>query len=119
MRSKDLLLDRAQFALLHTWGVPMTFAVCVSFHIHEDSISAFLPLIAENAAQSLRDEPGCLQFDVLTDPARPGEVFLYERYTDAAAFDVHLATAHFKSFDAASAPMIASKSVSTYGQVIS
>ncbi len=95
----------------------MTFAVCVSFHIHEDRTSVFLPLIAENAAQSLRDEPGCLRFDVLTDPSRPGEVFLYELYSDAAAFDTHLATAHFKAFDAASAPMIADKSVTTYRQV--
>lgn len=95
----------------------MTFAVCVSFHIHEDQISAFLPLIAENAAQSLRDEPGCLQFDVLTDPSRPGEVFLYELYSDAAAFDAHLATPHFKTFDAASAAMIADKSIATYRQV--
>ena len=70
-----------------------------------------------NARTSLAEEPGCHQFDVCTDPARPDEVFLYERYTDRAAFDDHLASAHFKAFDARVAPMIAAKEVRTYHEV--
>ena len=65
-----------------------------------------------NAAASMRDEPGCLQFDVGTGPDHT--VFLYEVYTDEAAFGAHLQTPLFKSFDAAVAEMIAVKDVRAY-----
>ena len=42
-----------------------------------------------------------------------------EGITDAAAFDAHLASSHFQEFDAKVAPMIASKSVTTYSEVFS
>jgi quinol monooxygenase YgiN len=93
------------------------FAVAVTFQLVPERAARFMPLLLENAATSKRDEPGCLQFDVATDPALPGEVFLYELYTDAAAFDTHLASAHFKAFDAAVTDMIAHKHVRTYGEV--
>jgi len=93
------------------------FVVTVNFAVKPALMAAFLPKMKENAATSLRDEAGCHQFDVCTDPARPDEVFLYEVYTDAAAFDAHLATAHFRSFDAAVRDMIATKVVVTYGEV--
>ena len=63
------------------------------------------------ASASARDEPGCRQFDVCHDPDHPDHVFLYEVYDDRAAFDAHLSTPHFKSFDAATAGMIRSKKV--------
>ncbi len=76
-----------------------------------------MPLMLANARTSLRDEDGCHQFDVATDPARTHEVFLYEIYTDRAAFEAHLASVHFKDFDAAVTGMIASKDLRTYSQV--
>ncbi|SMX50187.1 putative quinol monooxygenase [Maliponia aquimaris] len=93
------------------------FAVVVSFEIKPEVREAFLDLIRQNAHASVRDEPGCRQFDVCADPARPTEVFLYEIYDDAAAFEVHMTTPHFIDFDRASAPLVASKSVMTYGEV--
>lgn len=93
------------------------FAVVVTFQIKPADWASFLPLMADNAATSLAQEEGCHRFDVCTDPARPHEVFLYELYTDAAAFDAHLSSAHFKMFDAAVGPMIASKDVATYSEV--
>jgi quinol monooxygenase YgiN len=95
------------------------FAVTVVFRIREESIDAFLPLMIENAKASLKLEPGCRQFDVCSDPARPLEIFLYEIYDNAAAFQVHLDTPHFKRFDAAVAEMIEEKSVRTYSRVVS
>ncbi|MEM1301676.1 MAG: putative quinol monooxygenase [Pseudomonadota bacterium] len=93
------------------------FAVVVRFQLRADAIDRFLPLMLKNAQISKTDEPGCHQFDVLTDPARPDEVFLYELYTDKAAFDAHLASAHFKAFDAAVTDMIADKGIRTYATV--
>ncbi len=95
----------------------MSFAVCVTFQVHLDQVADFLPLMEKNAAQSLKDEPGCERFDVLSDPSRPGEVFLYELYSDAAAFDEHLASAHFKAFDRAVSGMISEKKVATFSEV--
>lgn len=93
------------------------FAVCVTFQLNPGSADAFLPLMRQNASTSLQAEKGCHQFDVLTDVNKPNAVFLYELYTDKAAFDVHLASAHFQTFDAAATPMIATKDVQTWDTV--
>jgi quinol monooxygenase YgiN len=95
----------------------MPFAVCVTLQIEPGRMDAFMPLMRANAAASLRNEAACHQFDVARDAARPDEVFLYEVYTDAAGFDAHLQTDHFKQFDAAVADMVAQKDVRTYAQV--
>ena len=94
------------------------YAVCVTFHLKTGAADRFGPLMRANAQTSLAQESGCLQFDVLTDAAKPDAVFLYELYTDRAAFDAHLASAHFRSFDAAVADMIANKDIQTWGSVI-
>ncbi len=93
------------------------FAVIVTFNVKKGAMDRFLPLMLSNAATSLGGEQGCHQFDVCTDPNRPNEVFLYELYTDAAAFDAHLKTSHFGAFDAAAAGMIESKDVKTCQEV--
>lgn len=95
----------------------MTYAVCVTFHIHEDQVDAFMPLMVQNAQTSLKDEEGCLQFDVLSDPSRPTEVFLYELYVSAHAFQLHLASDHFQTFDNAVNAMVAKKTVKIFTQV--
>jgi quinol monooxygenase YgiN len=87
------------------------YVVTVDFAIHPQHFAAFLPLVRENARASLEGEPGCRQFDVCTDAARPYSVFLYELYDDRAAFDAHLASAHFRHFDAAVRGMVADKVV--------
>ena len=93
-------------------------AVVVQFTLKPNARTDFLPRIQENAALSLKVEAGCHQFDIATDPARPDEVFLYELYSDAAAFEQHKRTAHFASFETSIAGMVAHKEVKTYEQVI-
>ena len=78
------------------------YAVTVVFQIKAEAVEDFLPLMIANAEASLKDEPGCRQFDVCTDP-----------------FQAHLQTPHFKSFDAKVAGMIAQKTVRTYAKVAS
>lgn len=95
----------------------MPYAVVVSFIIKPEAIADFMPLMLANARTSLAQEEGCLQFDVATNADRAEEVFLYEIYTSRAAFDLHLNTAHFKSFDAAIIDMVTSKEVQTFAQV--
>lgn len=93
------------------------YAVCVTFQIKEGMSDTFMPLMQIQAQNSLELEAACHRFDICTDPEKPDEVFLYEIYDDAAAFQVHLASEHFKAFDAAVQPLIADKMVCTYSVV--
>jgi quinol monooxygenase YgiN len=93
------------------------YVVTVEFDIKPQHFASFLPLMRENAHTSVETEPGCRQFDVCLDPARANSVFLYELYDDRAAFDAHLASAHFKRFDAAVRDMVANKVVRTLQRV--
>jgi quinol monooxygenase YgiN len=94
------------------------YAVCVEFGIHPDRIDEFMPLMERQAENSLTLEEGCHRFDVWRDGARENAVYLYEIYTDRAAFEIHLASAHFKEFDAAVAPMLTSKTVTTWDRAV-
>jgi quinol monooxygenase YgiN len=92
------------------------FALTVVFELVEGSFSEFHRLVSENAALSVQREPGCLRFDVLTPlgTQRPPHIFLYEIYRDRAAFELHLASEHYRSFDARTRDMVSSKTVVTY-----
>lgn len=90
------------------------YVVTVTFRIKPEHSEAFLTAIRDNAARSLADEPGCHRFDVAIGESGPETVFLYELYTDRAAFDAHLAAVHYKSFDAAVSDWVASKDVACY-----
>ena len=87
------------------------FALLVEFGIKPEAIALFRPLLLENARLSLRDEPGCRQFDVLASDEDPHRVVLYEIYDDAGAFDAHLASPHYKSFATSTGDMIATRSI--------
>ena len=93
------------------------FAVVVRFKIKPEHWGQFMPLMQQNAQASVSLEPECKQFDVLTDPARPNEVLLYEIYTNAEAFQTHLKTPHFIAFDKQVSDMIDDKIVETYAEV--
>ena len=95
------------------------FIVCVTFRIIAGQMAAFMPLMTQQATNSITLEPGCCRFDICHGGADADEVFLYEIYRDAAAFQAHLDSTHFKTFDTAVAPMIQSKEVKTYSAVTS
>jgi quinol monooxygenase YgiN len=87
--------------------------IAVDLVIGED-LEHFMALMAVNAARSLRDEPGCRQFDVCVDSTNAGQLFLYEIYDDEAAFAAHLVSPHYRTFDAATADLILCKDVRRY-----
>ncbi|UZD90439.1 putative quinol monooxygenase [Cognatishimia activa] len=93
------------------------FAVVVKFTVKPDRHEEFLPLMIENARMSRKMEPGCKQFDVCVGED-PSSVFLYEIYDSKAAFDLHLQSEHFLTFDKTVANMVASKSVQLFHGVI-
>ncbi|MFI2228665.1 putative quinol monooxygenase [Nocardia testacea] len=71
------------------------YTLFVAVQIRPERRARFLAAITENAAASVRDEPGCLRFDVMEDAQRPGHFYFYEIYRDPAAFDAHRDTPHY------------------------
>ena len=90
------------------------FVVTVTFHIRPGQEAAFTDRVRRQAEDSLSAEPGCHRFDVCATPEAPGRIFLYEIYEDEAAFQAHLETSHFKSFDQDVASWIEDKAVQTW-----
>jgi len=91
--------------------------VHVEFGIDPAKLEQFLPLMQDNARDSLALEPGCHQFDVTQDPRDPASIMLYELYDDAAAFDAHKAMPHYLAFIAATECMITSKTVRQWQRI--
>ena len=93
------------------------FAVCVAFHIRPDNRDQFLVRMRQQASESLALEDGCHRFDVCSGGDQSNVVFLYELYTDAAAFDHHCESAHFLAFSEDVAAFVERKEVQTYSVV--
>lgn len=88
------------------------YVITVNFRMAPGREDQFMELILENARLSLANEQGCLVFDVLRPVSGPpDQVLLYEVYRDRAAFEAHLRTPHFLSFDAAVGDLITAKTV--------
>ncbi len=85
------------------------------FDLKPGALSAFMEYITPNARASVRDEPGCRQFDVLVAEDGPeDQVTLYEIYDDAAAFEAHLQTPHFAKFKVATQDLVSGTRVTRY-----
>ena len=71
------------------------FSLMVQMEVRPGRRTEFLAGMAANAESSVRDEPGCLRFDVCAVGSDEHRFVLYELYTDAAAFEAHKASPHF------------------------
>ncbi len=91
--------------------------VTVIFEIATGREEEFAGRVLRQAADSLEREPGCHVFDVCRDPENPGRFFLYEVYDDREAFDVHLRSAHFASFDTAVRDWVTDKQVRAFDRI--
>jgi LDH2 family malate/lactate/ureidoglycolate dehydrogenase/quinol monooxygenase YgiN len=77
-------------------GPGLMFTVLVNLQVRPERIDEFLRGIQANARASLRDEPGCLRFDVHRSSEDAHRFLLYEIYADEAAFyEAHRAAPHY------------------------
>lgn len=90
------------------------YVVLVMFRIAAGQADAFQARVLAQAQESLEREPGCLQFDVARAESGAAKFLLYEVYADRAAFEQHLASAHFRRFDADVAASVEQKDVTTW-----
>ena len=88
--------------------------IVVEFEIKKEHVEDFRSAMIENADTSLKVEEGCQQFDVCWDSQDNTKVFLYEVYDDKTAFDAHLQSEHFLSFNSTVTPWVASKTVTAW-----
>jgi quinol monooxygenase YgiN len=83
------------------------FVVIAEFEVKPECLEAFLAAARDDAACSVRDEPGCRQFDVVRPDAESLHVVFYEVYDNREAFGRHLETPHLARFRAAFPALIA------------
>lgn len=76
----------------------MSFALVVRLKIKRDCIDTFMDAVKVNGKAARETEPGCRTFDILQDPQDATNAMLYEVYDDAAAFEAHQQTPHFKHY---------------------
>lgn len=68
----------------------MKHAVIGTIEVKPGARDEVLRAVLTHRERSLRDEPGTLQFEVLVPNEDPNKLFLYEQYTDTAAFVAHM-----------------------------
>jgi quinol monooxygenase YgiN len=90
------------------------FVLFVEVEIQAGKVDLVRPLMLANARAARETEPGCLQFDVIEDPADPAHVRFYEVYKDEAAFETHQQTAHFKTWLEQGVPLLAARKRHTF-----
>jgi quinol monooxygenase YgiN len=71
------------------------YVLVVTIDIKPGFKDKFVAEMLDDACGSVRDEPGCVRFDVIQDEKDSDRIYLYEVYKDRAAFDYHMTTPHF------------------------
>src|SRR3954454_179439 len=67
----------------------------VKLPVKAEKADEVLTLLEANARAAVKDEPGCLRFDVSRDLEDPSLIHLYEVYLDEAALDAHRNAPHY------------------------
>jgi quinol monooxygenase YgiN len=70
----------------------------VTVHVKPEHVAEFLDVTRHNAEHAVKEEPGCLRFDVIQDRDDPNCFRFYEVYRDEAALAVHRQMPHFKRY---------------------
>jgi len=73
------------------------YCIIVKTELKPGTRKEFLEAMLPNAEASVRDEPGCLVFDVLEMREEPDTFLLYEVYETPAALEDHKQTPHYKA----------------------
>jgi quinol monooxygenase YgiN len=64
-------------------------AIIATLEVEPASRDELLPILMRHRERCLRDEPGTVAFEVLVPEKETGQLMLYERYKDRAAFEAH------------------------------
>ncbi|NCG35037.1 MAG: hypothetical protein GWO78_03460 [Dehalococcoidales bacterium] len=67
-------------------------------YVKNENVDEFIKSITLDSIGSTNEEPGCLRFDVYQNVNDPTELYLYEVYVNADAFEYHKSTPHIKKW---------------------
>lgn len=87
------------------------FARLADLRIDPDRLEDFRAAATVHAEATLRDEPGALALYAVARKDEPAQVRVLELYTDAAAYQAHLRSPHFRQFRAATDAMTKSRTL--------
>jgi autoinducer 2-degrading protein len=83
----------------------------VDIDVVPGKIENYLAAIKEVGAASIKSESGCSEFDITVSQKDPNHLFIFEVYENAAAFDAHLKSDHYKKYAATAKDVVAKREV--------
>ena len=83
------------------------YALVVALNVKPEMREKFLAAALDDSTCSVRDEPGCVRFDVLQDNTDPNRFFFYEVYLDESAVEAHRASAPYALWRAVAPEVLA------------
>ncbi len=79
----------------------------VNIHVKPENIEAFKAASLENANNSIRNEPGCVRFDVMQQADDPTRFMYIEVYHDLESASKHKETKHYNHWREVAEPLLA------------
>jgi (4S)-4-hydroxy-5-phosphonooxypentane-2,3-dione isomerase len=89
----------------------------VDIDVVPGQLENYLVAIKEVGAAAIKTEPGCSEFDVTVSQKDPNHLFIFEVYENAAAFDAHLKSDHYKKYAATAKDVVAKREVHSLSSV--
>src|SRR5215467_4599998 len=114
MTARALLLGASLVALFF-FSAQQCFAVEVvrgvivriaELEIDAEQLDAYKVALKEEIETSIRVEPGVLTLYAVSLKEHPEQIRLFETYRDAAAYESHLQSPHFKTYKARTLRMV-------------
>ena len=77
-------------------------------HIDPSQLEEYKSTLRDEIEASIRLEPGVLTLYALSVKGDPAQIRIFEMYADAAAYEAHLQTPHFKKYKTGTQGMVKS-----------
>ena len=81
--------------------------VLAQLEVRPERCTEFITLARQYARDCVRDQPGTLDFVFIRDALLPGRFYAYEAFAHQAAYDAHVAGAHFRDAGRRFGPLLA------------
>lgn len=98
------LIDKPQAAILE----PELMVRIAEVEIHPEYLKEYVSILKEEAAASVKLEPGVLAIFPMADEQNPAYIRIVEIYADKAAYQSHLKTPHFLHYKTTTLKMVKS-----------
>ncbi len=82
------------------------YAIFGIMNVKPEHVHAFSEATVREAQDTVRDEPGVVQFHILADADTPTRFYYFEIFRDEAAAEAHWETENFKAWHATAEGML-------------